>query len=60
MSALMDRPDDNFKNEKRENLYEERSPYYNYSINDLLDERNYLKNMGLSTEEVDKELSKRN
>lgn len=54
----MDRPGDNYDKRKDEEK-EIFSKYSNYTINELLDERNYLKSLGVSVENIDLELSLR-
>lgn len=56
MPALKDRPDRPERGKANQTTPIEYSPYYNFTINELLDERNNLKKEGLDTLEVDNEL----
>lgn len=56
MPALKDRPDRPERGKSNQATPIEYSPYHNFTINELLDERNSLKKEGLDTLDVDNEL----
>jgi hypothetical protein len=57
MPRLKERPDDGKKPETKKDKFA--IDYSKYSINELLDERNYFKSQGLYTEEIDIALKKK-
>lgn len=56
MPALKDRPERPERDKANQTTPIEYSKYHNFTINELLDERNNLKKEGLDTLEVDNEL----
>lgn len=56
MSTTIDRPEPN-NNKKKTPSDTYVKPYYKYSVDELLDERNYYKSKGMNTEEIDTALS---
>lgn len=59
MPKLRERPDDGNKNSKNPIKDKTVIDYSRYSIDELLDERNYFKSQGLYTEEIDIALKKK-